>query len=70
LNIEPVISNEFRKGDVRHCFGDISRAKKLLGYEPKISIEKGFRDLTIWAKEHNWQAIDCFDESIQKMHIS
>jgi len=67
FDIKPIISNRFRKGDVRHCFADISRARNLLGYEPKISVEDGFRELVVWAKEHHWEAVDLFDKAIKEL---
>lgn len=30
-----------RKGEVRHSYADISKARKLLGYEPKVSYKEG-----------------------------
>src|SRR5206468_11091421 len=30
--IEPEVTGKFRAGDIRHCFADISRAQRLLGY--------------------------------------
>ncbi|MEK6891244.1 MAG: GDP-mannose 4,6-dehydratase, partial [Nanoarchaeota archaeon] len=33
------ISGEYRKNDTKHCYANISKAKKLLGWEPKISLE-------------------------------
>lgn len=44
------VNGEFRKNDIRHCFADISKAKKLLGWEPKISLEAGFKELIEWSK--------------------
>ena len=67
LDIKPVISNRFRKGDVKHCFADISRAKNLLGYEPEISVREGFNDLVAWGKEHHWEAVDLFDKAIREL---
>ena len=32
--VEPEVVGKFREGDIRHCVGDISRARALLGYEP------------------------------------
>jgi nucleoside-diphosphate-sugar epimerase len=34
-----------RKGEPRHTLGDNSLAKKLLGWKPKISLEKGIKEL-------------------------
>lgn len=43
------VNNEFRKNDIRHCFADISKAKKLLGWQPKISLKKGLKELIDWS---------------------
>lgn len=46
--IEPEITGEYRIGDIRHCFADISKAKMILGYSPKVSLEVGMRELVEW----------------------
>lgn len=46
--ISPVITGEYRAGDVRHCFADISRAERVLGYRPRIDLDQGMRDLVAW----------------------
>ncbi len=48
-DIEPEIQNKYRVGDIRHCYADISRIRKL-GYEPKVDIREGFRELVDWGK--------------------
>jgi len=35
-------------GDIRHCFADISLARQLLGYAPRISLEHGLGELVTW----------------------
>lgn len=45
------ISQEFRRNDIRHCIADISKAKKLLGWEPKISLEEGLEELIHWSEK-------------------
>ena len=42
------IRNEFRAGDIRHCFADISRTREVLGFEAEISFEEGVKDLCRW----------------------
>ena len=49
--IEPVIVGKYREGDIRHCVSDISKARKLLGYEPKITLEEGLAELLNWLGE-------------------
>jgi UDP-N-acetylglucosamine 4-epimerase len=41
-----------RKGDVRDSNADISKAKKLLGYEPEYDFEKGIALAIDWYKEY------------------
>lgn len=49
--IEPEITGRYRAGDIRHCFSDISKARRLFGYQPLIGLDTGIRDLTQWLKE-------------------
>jgi len=47
-HIEPEITGKYRSGDIRHCFADISKARGLLGYEPRVTLEKGLTELMAW----------------------
>jgi dTDP-L-rhamnose 4-epimerase len=53
VNVEPQIVNQFREGDIRHCFADISKAQRLLGYQPTIKFEDGIGDLVEWVRRQN-----------------
>ncbi len=46
--IEPDIAGKYRVGDIRHCFPDISLARKVLGYSPAVRLEDGLLDLAAW----------------------
>lgn len=59
------ITNEFRQGDIRHCYADISRAEKLLGYEPKVEFEEGMRELVNWGQDQ--EVDDHFDEAHEEL---
>ena len=50
-NITPKIVGKYREGDIRHCVADISRAKELLKYSPKVSLEVGLPALLNWVKD-------------------
>jgi len=39
-----------RPGDIKHSYADISKARKTLGFEPKIGLEDGLRDLILLAR--------------------
>ena len=42
------LHREFRAGDVRHSHADISKARKLLGYEPTHRIDNGLDEALQW----------------------
>lgn len=44
-SIEPEILHRGRPGDIRHFFPDISLARKLIDYQPSISLEEGLEEL-------------------------
>lgn len=48
--IQPVFGPE-RTGDVKHSLADISKAKTLLQYEPRVSIEEGLKKTFAWYKK-------------------
>ncbi|HVH15857.1 MAG TPA: NAD-dependent epimerase/dehydratase family protein [Candidatus Angelobacter sp.] len=58
---DPRIENKSRAGDVRHCFADISKAKKILRYNPQIDIEDGLRELVEWGQKRG--SVDSSDEA-------
>lgn len=51
LNVQDPIYADFRPGDVRHSLADISKAQKLVGYEPIEDIESGLRKSIRWYVE-------------------
>ncbi|MFN2291089.1 MAG: NAD-dependent epimerase/dehydratase family protein, partial [Anaerolineae bacterium] len=58
--IKPEIRNQFRAGDIRHCYADVTAARQLLGFEPSISLADGLEDLLAWVREQS--AEDRFDQ--------
>ncbi len=48
--IAPVVTQKYRAGDIRHCYADVSRATKVLGYQPRMTHEEGFRELAAWLR--------------------
>jgi dTDP-L-rhamnose 4-epimerase len=46
--LEPEVTGEYRVGDIRHCFADITRARELLGYHPEVDLDKGIAELASW----------------------
>jgi dTDP-L-rhamnose 4-epimerase len=46
--LQPEITGKYRVGDIRHCFADISKARRVLGYEPQVRIDNGLAELAAW----------------------
>ena len=66
-DLQPVISNEFRTGDIRHCYPDITRAKNLLGFRPQIHLREGLAELVEWGKMNGWGSVDHFDRALGEL---
>ena len=61
IHIEPQITGQFRKNDIRHCFADNSKAKKILSWAPTITFEQGMKELVEWSAKE--KAEDHFKEA-------
>lgn len=51
MDIEPKFGPD-RKGDIKHSNADISKAKRLLGYEPEYDFARGLNEAILWYKEN------------------
>ena len=51
INMEPKYGPD-RAGDIKHSNADISKAKKLLGYDPEWSFERGIEEAIEWYKKN------------------
>jgi dTDP-L-rhamnose 4-epimerase len=67
LNVETaaVTNQEYRAGDIRHCFADVSRIAADLGFRARVSLDEGFRDLISWSKTQ--LANDRLDDSMSEL---
>ncbi len=60
LKLEPEITGDYRVGDIRHCFPDISKARQVLGFTSRVGLESGMRSLAEWLDQQT--AHDRFNE--------
>ena len=65
-NLQPYISSEHCKGDIRHCYADTTKSQKLLNFKPTITLKNGLTELAEWTKTHDWGAIDLFEKALKK----
>jgi dTDP-L-rhamnose 4-epimerase len=59
------ISGKVRKLDVRHCYADITLAKKLLNWNPKVQFEDGLIEVLEWSKRET--AVDKLDFALKQL---
>ncbi len=66
VQVPLTISGNYRLGDIRHNYADISQARKILGFEPKWSFERGIEQFAKWVNEQEVQK-DNYETSIAEM---
>jgi dTDP-L-rhamnose 4-epimerase len=49
-SIKPEILGKARSGDIRNCFADISKARELLGFEPRHRLEQSLGEFVSWVR--------------------
>jgi dTDP-L-rhamnose 4-epimerase len=63
--IAPEVTGEFRVGDIRHCFADVSLAREALGFEPQVPLADGIAELAEWLAGQT--AVDRVDEATAEL---
>ena len=51
VDVEPIFGPE-RKGDIKHSNADISKARRLLGYDPDYDFARGLNEAIAWYREN------------------
>lgn len=60
-HINPQLTGDYRVGDIRHCFADITKARQVLGFEPRVGFDEGLRELAGWLSEQT--SVDRVDDA-------
>jgi dTDP-L-rhamnose 4-epimerase len=47
-DIEPELLGRYRIGDIRHCFPDVSKIERTLGFTPRRNFDEGMQELVAW----------------------
>ena len=66
IEVPLTISGNYRLGDIRHNFADISKISNVLGFTPKWSFSDGISAFVKWVNGQEIQE-DKYDESIEEM---
>jgi dTDP-L-rhamnose 4-epimerase len=60
-----IVNNQYRAGDIRHCYADTSRARELLGFRASISFEDGVSELCSWVGSQT--SVDMVDKATAEL---
>ena len=60
------VSGNFRLGDIRDNYADITKARTLLGFKPKVNFEMGIGRFAAWVNSQDVME-DAFESSISEM---
>jgi dTDP-L-rhamnose 4-epimerase len=65
-SVELKVSGAFRLGDIRHNFADLSKARKLLGFEPLVTFESGIDRFVEWVAKQP-RTPDGYEQSLVEL---
>jgi dTDP-L-rhamnose 4-epimerase len=65
-NVPINITGNYRLGDIRHNFADLTKINALLNYKPQVYFEEGVRMFSEWVKSQETE-IDNYKQSIEEM---
>ncbi|MDI9337393.1 MAG: NAD-dependent epimerase/dehydratase family protein [Alphaproteobacteria bacterium] len=68
IKVDINITGNFRIGDIRHNYADLTKIKKMLNFVPKTKFEIGIYKFTDWVKTQKIQK-DTLNESLEEMKI-
>lgn len=70
-DLKPQITGKYRVGDIRHCFADISAAKRDLDYQPQVSFTDGLQELSEWlvSQDGQTQSGDRFTQAKNELEL-
>lgn len=66
IEVPITISGNYRLGDIRHNYADITLARTILGFEPKWDFSQGIEQFANWVNQQEIQE-DKYEASIEEM---
>lgn len=66
IDVPLKVTGNYRLGDIRHNFADISLAKQILGFQSKWTFDAGIKQFTEWVNRQELQT-DNYEASLEEM---
>jgi dTDP-L-rhamnose 4-epimerase len=61
------ITGNFRLGDIRHNYADISKIRNMLEFSPRFSFNQGIKYFTEWVMHEQIEKEDLYHQSLVEM---
>lgn len=68
IQVPLTVSGNYRLGDIRHNYADISLAQKILGFQPKWPFDAGIKKFVDWVNRQELK-IDNYEASLEEMKL-
>jgi len=66
IEVPLTVSGNYRLGDIRHNYADITLAKQILGFQPKWTFDAGIKQFTDWVNRQDLPT-DNYEASLEEM---
>lgn len=66
IDVPIEVTGNYRLGDIRHNFADLTQIRQKLGFEPRVSFAEGVQRFTTWVLQQE-KADDAYQRSIDEM---
>lgn len=66
IDVPLTVSGNYRLGDIRHNFADITLARQILGFQPKWTFDAGIKQFTDWVNSQELHT-DNYEASLEEM---
>ena len=66
IDVPVTVTGNFRLGDIRHNFADLTKINSKLGFVPQVSFEQGIKKFTDWVLQQEVQE-DNLEKSLEEM---
>lgn len=68
IEVPLTVSENYRLGDIRHNYADLTKIKELLNFNPKWNFDAGITEFVKWVNQQNVHE-DKYEQSIREMRV-
>jgi dTDP-L-rhamnose 4-epimerase len=64
--VSTTVTGQFRLGDIRHNFADLTKVRAAFGFQPSVSVEEGLRRFVEWVRVEP-AGVDGYERSLEEL---